>query len=277
VATHQLRARRRLSDRLRELRGDRPGRVFADTLGWGQSKVSKIETGRQMPSPEDLHAWALETGGDITELITLLDLALAEYASMRDVFAAVGGQDRAQDAQAVREANTQVLVRYQPTMVPALLQTPEYARAVLRLPSAFGETISDDDLARAVAGRMRRQAILLEPGRDICLLMGEGALWTRVTSIDVHVDQMDHLARVAETTTAKVGVVPFSVQAPFVSVSGFAIYDDTVTIETLGGDVNIADPVEVGEYAVFTRLLLEVAALGPDAAALVRQVRGQIR
>jgi transcriptional regulator with XRE-family HTH domain len=51
---------------------------FAEPLGWGQSKVSKIETGRQLPAEADLRAWAQATNADPGELLALLEQARAE-------------------------------------------------------------------------------------------------------------------------------------------------------------------------------------------------------
>jgi transcriptional regulator with XRE-family HTH domain len=75
-----MRARRRLSERLRALREQtgRTGMEFAEPLGWGQSKVSKIETGRQLPAEADLRAWAQATNADPRELLALLEQARAE-------------------------------------------------------------------------------------------------------------------------------------------------------------------------------------------------------
>ena len=56
-----------------------------------------------------------------------------------------------------------------------------------------------------IASRLRRQAILYEPGRDITLLIGEAALHTRLATPVSMLAQLDHLARLAETlTTAKI-------------------------------------------------------------------------
>jgi transcriptional regulator with XRE-family HTH domain len=277
LPTHHMRARRRLSERLRALREEtgRTGMKFAEPLGWGQSKVSKIETGRQLPAEADLKAWAQATNADPEELLALLEQARAAYAAIRDLYAGAGGADRLQDATAVQEAASRRLVKYQPALIIGLLQTPDYAREMLHLPSgpAASGGVSEDEIARMIAARMRRQAILYEPGREIALIMGEAALRTRVAAPATMVAQLEHLARLAESlTNATIGVVPFSVQAPIASLSGYAMYDDLVTIETLGGDLEIADPAEVARYAHYTKLLLDAAMTGADAAALLEEV-----
>src|SRR6266545_2947205 len=59
-------ARQALGLRLREIRRDAgmTGRQLAELLAWPPSKISKIETGRQTPSDEDIHAWTRATGAE---------------------------------------------------------------------------------------------------------------------------------------------------------------------------------------------------------------------
>ncbi|MGY4999516.1 helix-turn-helix domain-containing protein [Streptomyces sp. 900105245] len=62
MATDFQQAREALGRRLRELRGQRTQRDIAGLLGWPQAKVSKLETGRQTATPEDVIAWANASG-----------------------------------------------------------------------------------------------------------------------------------------------------------------------------------------------------------------------
>uniref|UniRef100_UPI0012FF3C47 helix-turn-helix domain-containing protein n=1 Tax=Streptomyces exfoliatus TaxID=1905 RepID=UPI0012FF3C47 len=60
MSTDFQQARVSLGARLRELRaeGGLTGRELAGRLAWGQSKVSKLENGKQTPAVADLTAWA---------------------------------------------------------------------------------------------------------------------------------------------------------------------------------------------------------------------------
>jgi hypothetical protein len=85
--------------------------------------------------------------------------------------------------------------------------------------------------------------------------------------------QLDHLARLAETlTTATIGVIPFTAQAPIATLNGWGITDDLVIVETDAGNVEIADPEHVQRYWHHTRLLLDIAETGGGAAELCRRV-----
>jgi hypothetical protein len=94
-----------------------------------------------------------------------------------------------------------------------------------------------------IASRLRRQAILYEPRREITVLMGEGALRTNVASPAVMHAQRERIARLAETlTTATIGVLPFTAHAPIATLHGWSLTDDIATIETAAGNLEIADP-----------------------------------
>ena len=88
--------------------------------------------------------------------------------------------------------------------------------------------------------------------------------------------QREHIARLAETlTTATVAIVPFTAPAPIATLHGWALTDDLATIETDAGNLEIADPKHVERYWQHTRLLLEAAVTGPDAATLCRRINDE--
>ncbi len=64
-----------LGARLRGLRAREgmSGVGLAARLGWGQSKVSRIETGRQIPTENDVRAWGAATSLDASSVDELLD------------------------------------------------------------------------------------------------------------------------------------------------------------------------------------------------------------
>jgi transcriptional regulator with XRE-family HTH domain len=281
LAASDLRARQALTQRLRELRlatGD-TGAQFAARLGegWRQPKVSKIETGRQLPTAAEVQAWATATNTDPADLLDLVDRARIEYATFRERVGDVGGVDRLQDAIGAAEIAATRIAHYQPVLVPGILQTADYARELLHLRSGPAQSgASEEEINRMIASRLRRQAILYESSRDITLLMGEGALRTRIASSATMQAQREHIARLAETlTTATIGIVPFTAQAPIATLHGWSLIDDLATIETDTGNLEVADPEHVERYWHHTKLLLDVAATGNDAAALCRAINSE--
>lgn len=262
------RAREALTEALRDARraAGLTGAGLADALGssWSQPKVSKIESGRQSVSEAEVRAWATAVGADTEMLLALRARADHEQAAFRDAHQADGGAEHHQEAYAATEVAAKVLVGYQPHSVPELLQTPDYARALLAL--AGGPRDQDPgEVSQVIAARLRRSAILYEAGRSITILVGEAALHHLVGSPDIMRAQIEHIARLATTTHATIGIVPLQ-SFPVLVQHGWDQRDRIVTLETSAGDLEIADPVEVARYERWTQLLLEHALTGAAAA-----------
>jgi transcriptional regulator with XRE-family HTH domain len=278
LAASTQRTRHQLAERLRQLRlaTGATGAQFAQRLGegWLQPRVSKIETGKQLPTPADIKAWAAATSADPAELLELLDRARIEYSIFRERIADLAGVDRLQDAIGAAETAATRIAHYQPALIPGILQTADYARELLHLPSGPTQSgATDEEISRMIASRLRRQAILYEPGREITVLMGEGALRTNIAAPATMHAQLEHIARLAETlSTTTIGVLPFTAQAPIATLHGWFLTDDLATIETDAGNLEIADPSHVERYWHHTRLLLDTAATGTEAAALCRHI-----
>lgn len=263
------RAREALTEALRDARraAGLTGVGLADALGsgWSQPKVSKIESGRQWVSEAEIRAWAAAVGADREMLLALRARADQEQAAFRAAHQAVGGAEQHQDVHTATEVATKVLTSYQPHSVPELLQTPDYARALLALAGGSRDQEAAEEISHVIAARLRRSAILYEAGRSITILVGEAALHHLVGSPDIMRAQIDHIANLATTTQATIGIVPFE-SFPVLVQHGWDQRDRIVTLETSAGDLEIADPVEVARYERWTQLLLEHALTGEAAA-----------
>lgn len=274
--------RARLAARLRALRAAAglSGNRLAQQLGWPQPRVSKLETGRQIPTDDDLAAWVAATraGQDqVTELAELLSAARIEYATWRGVQRTAGGLAGRHAERATWEAATTRIAEYQPAMIPGLVQTAAYARALLTSPLAAAMNITQADADALVAERVKRQDILYQPGRTIEIVVGEAALSNTPSTVDVLVGQLDRLISFAELPSLQLGVVPRHVPMPIAPLACFALYDDNfVLVETLTGEQRLDDPDEVAIYITAFDQLRDAAAIGPDAVALLRRVMADI-
>ena len=244
----------------------------------GAAKGLQARNRQATPDRRRHHAWADATRTDPAELLDLLEHARIEYASFRERIQDLAGVDRLQDDIGAAETAATRIAHYQPVLVPGIIQTADYARELLHLPSGPAEFgASEAEISRMIASRLRRQAILYETGRDITTLIGEGALRTRIAAPATMNAQREHIARLAETlTTATIAIVPFSAPAPIATLHGWALIDDLATIETDAGNLEIADPQHVERYWHHTRLLLEAAVTGIDAAALCRHINQEL-
>jgi len=238
--------------------------------GWGQPKISKVESGRQMLTEDEVRDWAEVTGSDVDVLLALHERARKEFETFRDSYPAEGGAAAHQAAYGVAEQAATTLFCWQPFIVHALLQTPEYASAILNLPGGpVDHGASPDQIDRMVAERMRRASILYEPGRNITILVGEAALRNAAAPPPVMQHQIDHVARLARSLThARVGVVPLS-RCPILPLNGWEQRDNIISIETTAGDIEIADPDELAQYERWASLLTD-AAVSDDIEGLIR-------
>lgn len=275
--------RHRLASRLRELRaatGLSGNRFATERIGWGQARVSRLETGTQLPTENDIHTWvdATGAGADVTaELLELLTRARMEYVAHRDSYRRSGGAVNDQVEYAHREARATQLLGYQPGMIPGLLQTAAYARELFALPcgpAAVGAT--ETDLEGLVADRIRRQEVLYQPSKRICVIIGETALHHPPGSVATLVGQLDRLVAVAGLANVDLGVLPLRVPMPVFPLSGFWLLDDSVLIETLTGVQQLDGPDEVAVYVEAFERLRGAAVIGPLAVALIRQLMDEL-
>jgi transcriptional regulator with XRE-family HTH domain len=266
-----------LGTRLRAIRetAGLSGAEMASALGagWRQPKISKIETGRQLPTAEEIIAWARATGADVESLLTLRAKAAAEYSAHKDRIADAGGRVARQDEITALAASCSFLATYQPSVIPGRLQIPSYMRGL-----APPDT-DDAEVGRVIAAKLRRQAIMYEPGRRIVHIVGEAALRTRIGGMSVATlhAQLGHLAEMADLPGHTFGVIPFSQIIPFTPLSGWSMYDhDLVNIELLDGSLQITEPDALARYSRWLEQLLEVALTGADAAAFCREVAASL-
>lgn len=233
---------------------------------WLQSKVSKIEAGRQMPTDDEVRAWAEAVGADAERLLAIRERASWEYSVFRESFGQDDGPAALQRAYAAAESAATKVFEFHPTVVPGLCQTPDYAAALLKLPGGPTEHgASDDDVSRMVAARMRRGALLYEPGRDVTVLIAESTLYPQIGGPQVMRAQLEHIAGLAARAKATIGVVPLD-QYPVLVGQAWDQRDRIITIETTAGDLEIADPVEVAQYERYAEALTSVALTGTEAA-----------
>jgi transcriptional regulator with XRE-family HTH domain len=276
VVAPTQRARAALTEALRTARrsGGLTGSALAERLGagWAQPKISKIESGRQFPTEAEVIAWADATTADRAMLLALHARASHEYAVFRDAFRSEGGPERHQEAYGAAEQAASLVFGFQPNIVHGLLQTPEYARHLLALPGGPADHgATQDEIDRMVAARMRRSAVLYEPGRTVTVLIGEAALHNVVGSPEVMRDQLAHIARLATTLThATIGIVPFK-RFPVLVQHGWDQRDQIITLETTAGDLEIADPTEVAQYERWATLLCKSALVGRAASDYYQQ------
>lgn len=271
LSTNVAQAREALGAHLRQLRRDAnlTGRELAAACRWLPSKVSKIENGKQTPSPADLRAWTEATGHPEADETLRAELAALEsfYRDWRRQLRA--GMRFRQVESLGLEAVTRRLRVWEPNYVPGLLQTPEYAR--IRLEQGSELYGAPDDVDAAVAVRMDRQRVLDMPTKRFDFLVAEGALRDgNAAPPEVMAGQLDRLMVATTQPTIHLGIVPSAALWPFHADNGFWLYDaDAVIIETLTAELRLTHADEITVYTRVHSALAEAAVYGPAARALV--------
>jgi transcriptional regulator with XRE-family HTH domain len=237
------------------------GTELADALGvgWAQPKISKIETGRQLPTGAEILAWAQAAGVDAAPLAALrADAAVA---------------DAARGPREIGPADCTHVAEFQPLLVPRLLQTAAYLRHRMAATHPAVDPLDGETLGRVVADELRGQAILHEPGREFVHVVTEAALRLRIGAMTVSTlrGQLLHLAELATLPSHTFAVLPFSTACPVPPEAGFALYDrELVRIEIARTTIELTEPAVVARYAQALDRLVDIAVTGTAAAGVCR-------
>ncbi len=166
---------------------------LAEKIAYSPSLVAHVETGSRAPSVDFARRAddALRTGGLLSRLQPLVR-SEAYPAWFRDWV------EIERDATSLRW--------FEPLLIPGLLQTEEYARAVLQ---AANPACGDDEISRLVGARMDRQAILTQDEPPLLwVIIDEGVLTRPVGGARVMREQIDHLIQAARLPKVMLQVVP---------------------------------------------------------------------
>lgn len=261
-------------ERLRALRvaaGFGTGKEFAERLGWVAPKVSRIENGNQLPADADVVTWLALVGAsdDATTEIrdTLRELRLVRSSWKRRLRT---GHTSVQQSILEAERAASRLVMLDLYLVPGLVQTAEYARAVFAKFAALHQ--SPTDAESAVRQRMRRQEVLYEPDKQVEVLVAETALRFPICSRATMRGQIDRLMTLASLETVRLGVIPLGVELPVVPLHGFRMIDDAVFVEVHHTEVITKDPDDVALYNRIVAALWTIAVEGDEARTLLARV-----
>ncbi|MFI1887602.1 helix-turn-helix domain-containing protein [Streptomyces jumonjinensis] len=229
-----------LGRRLQRLRteGELSQRGLAERVKYPHTYLSRVERGEQLPSEglaEALDAY-FGTLGLFAELLELAqDSTIPDYG--RKI---VENEEKA--------ARIQV---FGSSVVPGLLQTEDYARALFR---ASLPGVSPEDIEERVATRMRRKRVFDKPDRPLYwAIMDESAIKRPVGGASGMTGQIAHILKVVEAMPVSVQVLPF--------IEGeYSLMGGSLSLLTLGNGTTIgyAESFDSGEVAETPRRVLEL-------------------
>jgi transcriptional regulator with XRE-family HTH domain len=175
------------------------------------------------------------------------------------------------------ETGATTLRTYEPHYVTGLLQTPRYARAVLRggLPNG-----SEEDLDRRVDLRLRRQGLLeKENAPTLWVVMEEAVLHRVVGGAEVMREQIDRLLEVSDLEHVSIDIVPFTAGAHVGACAPFTYFrfeerelPDIVYSEVLTGSMYLDQRSDVAAHLeAHNRMSLLTSSA--DSKALLNRMR----
>jgi len=239
----------------------------ARQLEWSTSTIFRIETGRSRPQPGNVRI-LLElygvTGPERDGLIQLTREARQPgwWHSFRDVL------PNPYEVYIGLEAGAASLRNFEPSVVPGLLQTADYAREIFRNGPI---ELDPDGVERLVEVRLARQKILTRDDRPrLWVVIDEAVVRRVVGGTEVMRAQLRHVADSAQQGKTTIQVVPYRAGAHAGTTGPFVILDfeeptdpAMVYVETLAGDIYLEERSDVNRYTLaFDRL--RAASLHPD-------------
>jgi transcriptional regulator with XRE-family HTH domain len=199
--------RRQLGRYLRDLRNRQhiTVKTAATQLEWSEAKIWRIETGQTSLRSLDVEAMCrvYAAPADLTEAL----MGLAKETKAKGWWQAYGDVIPENfDVYLGLEEAASSIAWYEPELIPGLLQTADYARAVI------GANASADDTDRRVQLRIERQALIRRATVPLALrvALNESVLRRPIGGREVMAEQLDALAEAAELPNVKIRVVPFT-------------------------------------------------------------------
>lgn len=272
---------KRLGAELRKLReaAGMSGEEAAVALECGQAKISRIETGTNGIRPFELRGLLQAYGVTDPELVEAL-VEMVKDGRRKGWWNNYGAALPGIADLAHLESQAVSICAWQTVLLPGLVQTPDYMRALFKQ-GKFSD--SDAGIDKSVEGRLARQDVLTKPdGPAYWVILFEAALRVPVGGAKVMSNQLEHLAGLAERDRVSVQVMPYGAGAHGGLDGPFVIFGLPVP----GMDVILADSVASpvylendGDIQRFRTLFdqLRASALGPvPSLDLIKRVARQL-
>lgn len=271
-------ARRRLGAELRRLRG-KAGLKLEDAaraLDCSTSKISRLENGKGIPRPADVDVLCRAYGG-VAEVEAEMLHRLVAQSRARGWWAPFTEglhTDRyalpAPGRYTAVETDAVGVDAFDLTVLHGLLQTPEYAHAVLRSRLPEHPSWEIDQLVHL--RRRRHEALTGTPPLRLHAVIDEGVLARATGGPAVIAEQLDRLLELSELPSVRLVVLPFTAGAQRAHAGRFAVLEmpdglgpDVVHTEGHAGEAFLDGPADVETYR---RVLADARseALDPDAS-----------
>jgi transcriptional regulator with XRE-family HTH domain len=271
--------RRRLGLELRRLReaAGLTGDAIAKQLGWSVSKVSRIEKARATVPWSDVSDMIDLYGVNGETRTALIQLCKdskqqAWWQPYSDVLASFKNLANYIDLESAASS----LRIYTPLTIPGLLQTEEYARAIVS--ATWPLELTDLEVQRRVELRMQRQKIIgLDPPLRLWAILDEASLHREVGGTDVMRAQLAHLGRIAHRPEITMQVIPFDAGGHVAMAGSFSIFSfnddpDVVSVDAVTGTLYLDRKADISAAALRFDHLRSTAHTAVDSVKLIHEV-----
>lgn len=257
---------RRLASELRRLRrrARLTGKEVSTRLGWSEAKLSRIETGQARVKIEDLEAFLDLYGVSGSQRDELI--ALAQESRGPDPL--VGFEDVPLGLAKVLESESEAeaMWNWEPQVVPGLLQTEGYTRALLELwPAIFARPAAEME-RRVEVGQLRKRVLTRAPPLELSFVIDESVLLRQFATAPIMRAQLLHMAEISELPHIELRLLPLG-GSQVIGTGAFAYFmfpqvhgvplPDTVAFEHLQGTDFIENEQDVNTYRIIFIALRE--------------------
>lgn len=252
----------------------------AEQLGCSESKIRKIESGYVSVNRAELLLMLkiYEADDELGEPLLDLQAQGKQRGWWRPY-----GQLSPRFAQFLSLESSATKIRtFELGLVPGLLQTEEYARAIV---SSHTPGLSPEQVDRQVKIKLERQQRVLEEPPDLWVILDEAALHRPAGAATVMIEQLKHLARVARTRQPggiNLHVIPYGHGSYPGQLGSFVIfeYDEqvhspVVYVEGQAGSVFMHDEADLARCSLWYEQMTAAALSGPKSAQLIDTVAKQ--
>lgn len=269
---------RRLASELRRLRVAAGLTVEAVTeaTGLDQSSLYRIERAQNKPQRRTvltlLQLYRVEAERRATLLGWLKESGQTGWFQVYEPFLPEQYQ-----AYVAFEHEAERLKNYETLFIPGLLQTTDYARAVIT--GAASKELDPADVERRVEVRIQRQAVLSRPvPMQLHALVDESAIRREVGGSEVMQAQLAHLVRAAGMPNIRLQVVPFGAGAHAGMPGSFVVMDfadpfdaPLVYVDGIAGDAFLETEEDIARFARTFDLIAEAALSPTQSKKLIQQ------
>ncbi|MGH3564711.1 MAG: helix-turn-helix domain-containing protein [Pseudonocardia sp.] len=253
------------------------GAEVARRLGMSPSKISRIETGNSGLQIEDVAALLGLYEVPASTRDELLDLV--RRSEERGWWTRQPGLPKLWRSLIDFEAKATRVQNYEALVVPGLLQTAEYSRAIIQ---GVAPTVSEAELDNLVASRMARQTVLTRSSApQFFAVVDEGALRRPVGEPGVMHRQLHHLLGATERPHVTLRVVPLTsgahagLRGPF-AILEFAEEPALVYLENHGTEMFLEEETDLAAYRLALGTILQVALAPAATTELIAQIAAEL-